>query len=180
MHDVKLGAETFARLQAHAIPLVDTIESVINRALDALDREAGVKDLVPDDGVRSFDPSAPPSLSFTTVRSVVVNGRRHPPAETYWNSILEAAVREAAKRGRTPAEIGDLLIVNHVVGPREGGGYRFVEEAGVSVQGQDANAAWRAAFHIADVMKIPIEVTFFWQSSAKAAFPGTVGRMTVR
>lgn len=180
MPDVTIDRDTFARLQAHAVPLVDTLNSVINRALDALDRESGGKAVGPDDGVRTFDPSAPPSLTFTTVKSVVVNGRRHPPAETHWNAILEAAIREAARRGRTPTEIGDLLIVNHAVGPREGGGYRFVEEAGVSVQGQDANGAWRAAFHVADVMKIPIEVTFFWQSSAKAAFPGTVGRMTVR
>lgn len=180
MPEVTIGPETFARLQGHAVPLVDTIETVINRALDALDREGGGKGAGPDDGVRTFDPAAPPSLSFTTVKSVVVGGRRHPPAETYWNSVLEAAVREAAKRGRTPTEIGELLIVNHVVGPKEGGGYKFVAEAGVSVQGQDANGAWRAAFHIAAVLKIPIEVTFFWQSSAKAAFPGTVGRMTVR
>ena len=179
MPEIMLSVETFTRLQGHAEPLVDTIDTVINRALDALEsRKTKSGDEVRGE-VPLFDPAAPPSLSFTTVKSVVVAGRRHPPAETYWNSILEAVVKEAAKLGKTPAEINDLLIVNSIVGVKEDGGYKVVAEAGVSIQGQDSNGAWRAAFHIADKLNIPIVVSFVWQDTTKAAHPGAAGRFVV-
>ncbi len=179
MPDVTLSSETFARLQKHAVPLIDTIDSVINRALDALESDEVPQGGFVAAGAMLLDPAAPPSLSFTTVKSVVLAGRRHPPAETYWNSVLEGVIKEAARKGKTPAEIHDLLIVNSVVGVKEDGGYKVVPEAGVSVQGQDSNAAWRAAFHIADSLGIPVEVTFVWQDSPKAAHPGGMGRLCV-
>ena len=178
MQMVSISRETFARLQAHAVPLVDSIETVINKALDALDAKgASGKPLGP--AVRAFNPDSPPSLSFTTVRSVVFEGKRHIPAETYWNSILVAAIREAAKRGMSPAQISELLIVNNVAGQKEDGGYKFVKEAALSVQGQDANAAWKAAFHMAKAMGLSIEVSFVWQHNPKAAFPGESGILSV-
>jgi len=178
--DVKLSPETFARLQAHAVPLVDTIESVMNRALDALDTISRAKDGgASSSSIRVLDPAAPPSLSFTTVKAVVVGQRRLPPAETYWNWALEAVIKAAADLGKTPEELCNLLIGNSLVGAKEDGGYKHLPEAGISYQRMDANSAWRATFHIADLLKIEVDVTFVWQDSPKAAFPGVTGRLTV-
>lgn len=176
---VALSQETFSRLQAHAVPLVDSIETVINKALDALEAKG---DATASAGslIRAFNPDAPPSLSFTTLRSVVFEGTRHVPSETYWNSILMAAVRAAAKKGLSPKQISDLIIVNHVEGEKQDGGYKFVAEAGVSVQGQDANAAWKAAYHLASALGLSIEVSFVWQENPKAAFPGQSGSFSVK
>jgi hypothetical protein len=175
---VSISQETFKRLQAHAVPLVDSIESVINKAVDALEARNG--DSPPSgSAVRAFNPDAPPSLSFTTVRSVTFEGVRHIPAETYWNSILNAAIREAARRGKSPSQISELLIVNNVIEEKEDGGYKFIEEAGLSVQGQDANAAWKAAYHLASALGLSIEVKFVWQHNPKAAFPGESGSLFV-
>jgi hypothetical protein len=175
---VSISQETFTRLQAHAVPLVDSIESVINKALDAL--ESVAKDTAATSSVRAFNPDAPPSLSFTTVRSVVFEGVRHVPSETYWNSILTAAIREAAKRGMNGQQISALLIVNNVAGKKEDGGYKYVQEAGISVQGQDANAAWKAAYHLATALNLSIEVSFAWQHNPKAAYPGQSGTFSVK
>lgn len=176
---VTLSEETFSRLQAHAVPLIDSIETVINRALDALDARGGDRVASAGGGIRPFNPASPPSLSFTTVRSVTFQGKRHVPAETYWNSIMNAAVREAAKRKMSAAEISDLLLVNNVQGRKEDGGYKYIEEAGLSVQGQDANAAWKAAFQIIHALGLEVEVTFVWQNNPKAAYPGVVGSFSV-
>lgn len=178
MQMVSISQETFSRLQSHAVPLVDSIESVINKALDAL--ESVVTDGASTPSVRAFNPDAPPSLSFTTVRSVVFEGVRHIPSETYWNSILVAAVREAAKRGMNAEKISTLLIINNVPGKKEDGGYKYIEEAGLSVQGQDANAAWKAAYHLATALNLSIDVSFAWQHNPKAAYPGQSGTFTVK
>jgi hypothetical protein len=175
---VSISQETFTRLQAHAVPLVDSIESVINKALDALESKSSAP-AAPVSSARAFNPDAPPSLSFTTVRSVVFESVRLPPAETYWNSILNAAIREAAKRKMSASQISNLLIVNNVPGKKEDGGYRYIEEAGLSVQGQDANASWKATYHIATALKLSIEVGFAWQHNPKAAYPGQSGSFSI-
>lgn len=176
MHQVQISQETFSRLQAHAVPLVDTIESVINRALDALE---GRGKSIGKASKGGLDPAAPPNLSFTTVRSAVVAGRRLPANETYWNSVLLSAVKFAAKKGMSPEQIADLVVVNNVVGRKDNNGYKYIEEAGISVQGQDANAAWKATYHIALKVNLDIEISFVWQSNPKAAFPSQTGKLAI-
>ena len=178
MHTVAISQDTFSRLQKNAVPLVDSIETVINRALDALE-VGGATTNATASLIRTFNPESPPSLSFTTVRSVVFEGIRHTPSETYWNSILMNAVRHAAKKGLSPKQISELIIVNHVDGEKNDVGYKYIDVAGVSVQGQDANAAWKAAYHLAINLDLSIEVTFFWQDNPKAAFPGQSGSFSV-
>lgn len=176
MHMISISEETFARLQRHAVPLVDTIETVIHRALDALELEAsGGGTGETRSGARSFSPSSPPNLSFTSVKSATIDGRRSIPADTYWNAILINVVRGAARRGLTADEISALLLANHVIGVRDDTGFKFVEEAGVSVQGCDANGAWRATHHLAEAAGIGVSVAFSWQHNPKAAYPGASG-----
>jgi hypothetical protein len=180
MHVISISDETFARLQRHAVPLVDTIETVIHRALDALEvgPSEGNGEVPPE--ARSFSPSSPPNLSFTSVKSAIIDGRRSIPADTYWNAILINVVREAARRGLTADEISALLLANHVVGVRDDTGFKFVEEAGVSVQGSDANGAWRATYHLAEATGIGVTVAFAWQTNPKAAHPGASGILSLR
>lgn len=175
---VSLEPNTFARLQALAVPLVDTIDTVINRALDALEVSKAAGPAEPSDGPRSFNPGAPPNLAFTTVRSVTLSGRRFPPKDTYWNSLMNECIREAAKQGKTPIEINDLILVPSIVGQKEENGYKHIQEAGVSVQGQDANAAWRAIYRLATALNLAVEVSFVWQANPKAAFPGELGLLS--
>lgn len=101
------------RLKAHAEPLVDTFDSVVNKAVDALEALGGKRPAKADDSIPSIDPVAPPNLSHTTVHSIVLNGKRFAAAETYWNHLLLAAIREANKRisGR---ELAELIICNNV------------------------------------------------------------------
>ena len=45
MRKVDITERTFERLQRHAVPLVDTADTVINRAFDALERIDQKRDL---------------------------------------------------------------------------------------------------------------------------------------
>lgn len=175
----EISEETFQRLKAHAEPLVDTLDSVINRALDALEAAGAKPAARVGAGHRLLDPAAPPNLAHTTVRSIELCGRILPPNETYWNTLLIAALREAAKRGHSPEALKGLLIANAVVGRKEDEGYRYFKDLGLSIQGQDSNAAWRATYYLAFMLDLPVKVTFSWRDTPKAAFPGAEGLFVV-
>src|SRR4051794_35271259 len=168
----EISDATFERLQTHAEPLVDNIDSVINRALDAL--EASGRQ--PKTGLglteRLLNPAAPPNLAHTTVRSIELCGKILPLNETYWNTLLIATLREAAKQGLKADDLKELLIANAVVGRKEDDGYRYFKDLGLSIQGQDSNAAWRATYHLAHKLGLAIKVSFSWQNNPKASFPG--------
>jgi len=72
-----------------------------------------------------------------------------------------------------------LLTVNFVHGKRESGGYKYIPDAGISVQGQDANAAWRQTYRLASSFGISVEVEFAWQDNEKAAMPNTAGHLYI-
>lgn len=167
----EISEETFERLKAYAEPLVDTLDSVIHRALDALDEASGRRPPGTEPS-RIANPAAPPNLAHTTVRSIELCGRVLPPNETFWNTLLIAVLREAAKRGYPPESLKGLLIANSVVGRKEDEGYRYFKDLGLSIQGQDSNAAWRATYHLARALDLPLKVTFSWQDNPKAAYPG--------
>jgi hypothetical protein len=177
---IDLTDELFARLQKHAVPLVDTPLTVITRALDAL--EAGDEDPVSpvtSAGPRSFNPAAPPNLSHTTPRRAEVAGQALPRGETYWNSILFAVLNEAAKKGTSAQDLIELLTIPCVQGEKEGSGYRYLPQAGISVQGQDANRAWKQTYRIASSIGVPVQVLFVWQDNPKAAMPNSTGSFFV-
>lgn len=173
---ITLSPETITRLKVHAEPLVDTFDSVINKAIDALEKmlAADGAPLVtpsPDQNQVAFNPHSPPNLSYTTVKSVVFAGKRLPPAKTYWNTLKEEVIREAAKTISHKA-LFDIISCNKVEGCKEDGGYKFIAEANLSIQGQDANGAWATTYLLIEAMKAPIQVVFEWQDNPKAAAPG--------
>lgn len=177
---IELTDEIFSRLQKHAVPLVDTPLTVIERALDAL--EAGDEEPAGDaqpGGPRSFNPAAAPNLSHTTPRRANVAGRTLAKADTYWNPILFAVIEEAAKKGTSPEDLLELLTIPSVKGQKEGSGYRFLPEAGISIQGQDANSAWKQTYRVASSIGVHVHVVFVWQDTPKAAMPNVTGSLFI-
>jgi hypothetical protein len=175
----EISDATFQRLKAHAEPLVDDVDSVINRALDALEASGQKPETASGVSQRLVNPAAPPNLAHTTVRSIELCGRILPPNETYWNTLLISALREAAKKGLSAKDLKDVLIANAVLGRKEDDGYRYFKDLGLSIQGQDSNAAWRATYHLAHKLSLPIKVSFGWQNNPKAAFPGSSAVLVV-
>jgi hypothetical protein len=176
--DVTLSDGTFARLQSHAVPLVDTIETVIAKALDALEGLGGAP-TIPASTVRAFNPAAPPPLSFTTPKSISLDGKTFPKNQTYWNHLMYACARAAAAKGLSAKEIYALTVVPASMGRKEDNGFTFIPEAGISIQGQDANVAWKQAYHFAHHLGLKLEVAFTWQNVEKAAMPNVTGSFAV-
>jgi hypothetical protein len=156
------------RLKKHAEPFVDTVDSVVNRALDALEANDGGGG---EDERYYLDCAAPPNLTFTTVVDAVIGGRRLPRGQNYWNLILLEAVRRAGS-AMEPEDVKNLIVGNVVLGLKDDQGYKFIPEAAVSVQGMDANGAWRAAYGVMRSLGLAFEINFRWQENPKAAHPG--------
>jgi len=180
-YSVEIPDDLFAKLQKHAVPFIDTPVTVIERAVRALEQgdEEPFAGPTSSDAPRAFNPAAPPSLTHTKPRSAKVDGRALPYSDAYWNSIWFAVIRQAAARGVSTSDLLDLITTNRQVGRRHDNGFTYIEEADLSVQGQDANGAWRQTYVIASSTGISVEVVFAWQNNPKAAMPNTVGSFFV-
>ncbi|HYB91249.1 MAG TPA: hypothetical protein VEC38_09400 [Candidatus Binataceae bacterium] len=182
-HNIELSDATFERLKKLAEPLVDTTETVIVKLLDT--QEAGGSTRANGVGkpaqsahpqARDFSAASPPSLTHTKVLVLKLNGA--PLRDLTWNGLLAEAIKLAKAEVRTQDELGRLVTVPFVTGRKETEGFHFIEGIGLSVQGQDANAAWRASYHIARQLGIAIEAEFVWRAKDGAVFPGLTGRLS--
>jgi hypothetical protein len=178
---VELSPDTFKRLQAHAVPLVDTIETVIQRVLDAFeqDKTAAPADAGDGQAIRTFNPNSPPDLTHAKLLGVSFDGQKLGRGRDNWNGLLHHAVKAAKSKAKSDEDFAKLMVVNHVKGDKHDEGYRPVSDTGMSVQGQDANGAWRAACHIVQTLGCPLSVKFAWREKEGAAFPGLTGQMVV-
>ncbi len=177
---VELTPDTFKRLQTHAVPLVDTIESVINRMIDAYEKNsASSSHGEGGQGARKFNPSAPPDLTHAKILGVAFCGKPLGRGQDNWNGLLNAAVKEAKARSKSTAEFKKLMVVNYMEGKKHDEGFRPLPGTDISVQGQDANGAWRGAYHIAQQLGCSLSVKFAWREKQGAAFPGVTGQLSV-
>jgi hypothetical protein len=181
MPNVDIPQELFSRLEGHARGF-DTPIAVITRAVDALDRETTTPPPVmsatrsaPSSSLPDFEALYPPNLTHTKVVSASFDGKAISPAN--WNRMLDAALIHAAKQVGDFAKLQKIAGVNMVKGEKTDEGYHFLPDAGLSVQGQDANAAWRGIVFIAQNLKCACEVSFLWRNKEGAENPGKSGTM---
>jgi hypothetical protein len=172
------------KLKALAEPFVDTRESVIARCVDFYVSNLGLTLVKPtmapaSTGPMPFPADLPPDLTFTRPMAIELDGTKFQKKDLYWNNLLFDVVARAAAKLKSMENLKQIIVVNYTEGPGpQEKGYRFIESAGLSVQGQDSNAAWKAIMHVLKAIGMPIDVTFMWENKDKAAHPGKVGRMT--
>lgn len=184
MPSISVGQSTFERLQRHAKPFIDTPESVILRALDALEQDegkaAGLRTRVAGEepgcsSERLIDVRTLPSLTHTKLLEAVLDGDRL--AKPNWNALLDEMLRRAMKRVGSFEKLHRVCPVNMVEGRKEDEGYGYLPEINVSVQGQDANGACRAVVTAAQALGMSIDIGFMWRHKETAAYPGERGRI---
>jgi hypothetical protein len=176
MPTIELSDETFGLLKGQAEPLVDTPDTVVRRALMALQAATSG---APSGAVLTFTATAPPNLTHTRVLSARVGEKTYPKNECYWNYVLFDLARLAGLAKMAPEKIQELVAVNAVVGEKSDSGYRYISEAGISIQGQDANGAWKGIRSLGMSLGQMVEVTFDWANNSKAANPGRTGKITL-
>jgi hypothetical protein len=180
MPEVTVQPSTYERLEKHAKAFVDTPETVILRALDALEAAKGEDAPVNGRGPepeRRIDPRALPNLTHTKVLDASIDGKAI--AKPNWNLLLEEMVRRAMKRAGSLEKVRQLCPVNMMKGRKEDEGYSYLPDIDVSVQGQDANGACRAIVTAAQGLGVALEIGFMWRLKEAAAHPGEHARIVV-
>lgn len=179
MPDIVIEQSTFERLQRHAKPLVDTSDTVVNRALDALEHREGSPACGEGAGIaeRSIDPRRLPNLTHTKVLDASLDGESI--ANPNWNKLLDRALVLAKERLGTRGKLMKLCPARIVRGRKEDEGYRYLAEIDVSVQGLPATGACEALVAAVQGSGIALEVGFRWRPRKEAAYPGEWARLRV-
>ena len=180
MPDISVSDVAFERLQRHAKPFVDTPETVILRALDALERVTGQpisEEILDGSPELDIDAKALPRLTHTKLLEASIDGERL--ARPNWNSLLDEMLRRAMQRVGSFEKLHGICPVNMVKGRKEDEGYGYLPEIDVSVQGQDANGACRAVVTAAQALGMSLDIGFMWRLKESAAHPGERGRIRI-
>lgn len=168
---IELSDSTHSRLVELMGP-DDTTESAVLRLLDfygvqmgnsggALPQRAAENEL-------RFKGVETPDLTHTSVLMAQIDGLELPRAK--WNTILSHLAVTAFKKGA--ADVTSLVISGIAPGKRTDSGYKFYPEANISIQGQDANDAWRLSLALANRLNADLLVECVWRNKEKAAYPG--------
>ena len=181
MPKIDLSQDVYDRLFKLATGFDDTADTVLCRLLDAFEKPAIVPQArppavaIPVSGIHSFDPRQPPDLTHAKLLSASFDGTwvQNPK----WNRLLDYAVQRALQRKITWESIRQLAGIRIIPGEKVDDGFHFLADVNVSVQGQDANAAWRATVSLAKALTCDVEATFKWRDKDGATRPGASGRL---
>lgn len=180
MPQVFIKDSTYERLQRHAEPLVDSVDTVINRALGALEHGVGGaastgRARVPNE--RQIDPKVIPNLTHTKVLDASIGGQ--PFARPNWKRLVQEMLRRSMKQAGNVEQLRRICPVNVVEGKKEDEGFNYLPHINISFQGQDANDACRAIVTAASALGILVDIGFMWRNKSEAAHPGERARLKV-
>lgn len=173
---IEISEPLFRRLQNNSVPLVDTVERVIERALDSLEsHRSSLKKLspsadipaVPQSGIRQLDPLHPPSFLHATVR-----GDFGGAAFANWNELMRIAHVGAFKKAGSFEALRTATRAQLASGARSDSGYKYIPEIKISLQGVDADRAWQHSLRLAMYLQKPLKAWVTWRPKEAAAFPG--------
>lgn len=177
----EIKESTLRLLQQHAIPLEDTVDTVIERMVAFYVQHNGSGARAPTigpapAGVRSFDPSSPPEVRHTKLMKAVIGSEQLPNPK--WNDLVRTAHEIAFEKvGRDFDKLRAVTTANIVKGSKSVDGYSPLSNLGFSIQGVAANDALRIALGIAKKLLLPLEVVFDWRDKEGALHPGETGRI---
>jgi hypothetical protein len=120
-----------------------------------------------------FTNGVAPDLTGTTLREAEIGGK--PLKKVDWNALMVEAVSQAAEKVSSSEKLKDLITVKHVPGKQDG--YYFVPSANLSIQGQNANSAWKSTERIARALHLPVKARFMW--GPKNGNPGGIETLTI-
>jgi hypothetical protein len=174
---LEIPESLYQRLQKHAIPFVDTPISVIERLADHFEAKPSdpIRKTLPSTSIsdrphKKFNPLQPPDLFHTRSQ-----GTFGSIAFSNWNDLVRIAHIETLAKTESFEELRTVTHAQIRKGSHSDSGYHYVPEIGISLQGVDANHAWRHALRLAQYLKTPLRAQVEWRNNEKAAYPGTSG-----
>ncbi|HXE55074.1 MAG TPA: hypothetical protein VN541_18775 [Tepidisphaeraceae bacterium] len=151
-------------------PFEQTRESIIRGLIDAeLARRKGTRP-ESNDGVMRLKPDNPGSLVHTKVVSAEVGGAEINRPK--WNAVREHIHVVGMKRLRSLDALQKVSGARLRPGRYEKDGFKYLPEAGFSIQGVDSHLCWDHSLRLARELGVPISLTIEWRDKEGAAHPG--------
>ena len=157
-------------------PFVDTRESIVQRLIDDAVARRGVNSSgngyaqAIGDKHRRLNPDSPDNLAFTRVRSATIDGRELNRPK--WNGIMDHLHILGLQRLGSFDTLKRKSSAHLRQGRFEDNGYKYLDEADLSIQGVDSNLAWAHSLRLVRVLRVPIRLTVEWRDAEGAAHPG--------
>jgi hypothetical protein len=172
---IRIPDPIYKRLQAIAVPFEDTPITVIERLLSEYETRYKPQQTSETENYRVLDPDTPSNLHHTRVIRAAIGGSEI--RQPNWSKIVDAAHELAFQQGLSVEALIKLTLSNVVKGENNSSGFHYLREVNISVQGVDANLAWRNTLHLAKHLKVPVEIYFEWRDKEGAAYPGEKGKL---
>lgn len=172
MRKVEIQQSTFERLQSHAEPIIDSVDTVICRALDALEKGSGTD-------VDDWNPSGL-DLSFTRILSASFNGDA--VDNPNWNLLVRTVVEWATADNPDFDEVIQFFesYSIRICSKPTDSVKTYVESVGLYVQDVSANTACKALVKTAQKFDTELMIIFEWRKNARAGYLGKRARLTVQ
>jgi hypothetical protein len=168
----------FEKLQRLGKAFIDTPQTVIEKLADEeLERRGDpgkeIPQKVQSENAIRLDPITPLNLAHTKVIAASISGRELNRPK--WASVREHMHIVASKKLATVEQLQEVSGANLRKIKYEKEGFKFLPDAGISIQGVDANLAWSHSLRLARKLGIPIKIEFQWRDKEGAAHPGKRG-----
>jgi hypothetical protein len=173
---IRIPDPLYKRLQDLAVPFEDTPITVLERLLDDYEARHKIPQTNEHEKHRVLNTDAPSDLHHSRIIRASISGTeiRRPN----WNRLVQVAHEFAFRQGMSQDALIKLTQSNVIKGENNNFGFHFLPEVNISVQGVDANLAWRNTLHLAKSLKVPVEVWFEWRDKEGAAYPGEIGKLS--
>lgn len=178
MPQIELSETNFGRLQKLATPLVDTPDIVIGKLLDQFEISAGaiVTEQQETENIECLNPDSPPSLKYSKPKAIELNGVVYPSNKLYWNTLLMDVIKLAGEK-LSKKELSKLIRANHVQYKHEDTGFVYIENSGLSVQGQNADKSWETIYSVSKAMGYKLKIEFRWNQNG--VYPHSNGQFLI-
>lgn len=174
MPQIEISDGDFLRLQAIAVPLVDTPASVVNRLLDMHDGQTTEDKKSKNIKVYGFD--APPPLVHVKFISGIIGV--HQPEKQNWDSMVNLSVKLTHKQEKSVERLAKILDLNIAKGLKDDEGYKYLPDLKLSYQGVSAKHAAKVIGNAARYLKEGAHVDFVWRQKDGAFAPGQIAALS--
>jgi hypothetical protein len=189
---VRIPDSIYKRLQEIAVPFEDTPVTVIEKLLDEYEARqksqqisqaedfsetsnSAAENYLATENYHVLNPDSPGNLHHTRVLQAYINNQQI--KKPNWNRIVDKVHELAINQGMSLEELIKVTLCHIVLGEKNDSGFHYLPDVNISVQGVDANLAWRNTLHLLKTLQMPVEVYFEWRNKEGAVHPGEKGKL---
>ena len=182
MQTIEIQKSTYKRLVSHIEDFRDTEDSVINKALNALEKQEKEELRIQKTQNKpatqlQFNPNQIPNTFHSKLVSMKIDGVLSHAQN--WVDLLDAFVKIAIGRGLSSLELKRRYTINLVKNPQNQKTFRFVPAFGAWIQRLSSIYIVEKVQKMANDFNLELEIEVKWFEKSKAQFPGCNAKIKI-